>query len=492
MRKSKSAKLPRQGGTPIAVEPVARARFRPRSTPPQHPSFAQPFEAAIVWRELGALVPNPRNARTHGSKQVQQIAASIKQFGFTNPILIDGAGTILAGHGRMSAAKALGMERVPTIRLDRLTAEQKRAYALADNRLAELAGWDRSLLAIELQELAAIDLDFDIEITGFETGDIDLLIDSLTGSVPDPADQVSELDTSLPPISRPGDLWFLGPHRLLCADALQGGSYELLLDGAKAQMVFTDPPYNVPISGHVCGSGRIRHREFAMAAGELSETEFIGFLTRVCTHLAAHSQAGSVHFICMDWRHAYELLSATRTVYSELKNLCVWNKDNAGMGSFYRSKHELVFVFKHGSAKHQNNFLLGQHGRYRTNVWDYPGVNTLRPGRMDDLAMHPTVKPVAMVADAIRDCSKRGGVVLDPFAGSGTLLIAASRTGRVGQAMELDPLYVDVAIRRWEAFSGEHAKHAGTGFSLTELARSRGLDVNVEQDRRHKEVPHGA
>jgi DNA modification methylase len=268
-------------------------------------------------------------------------------------------------------------------------------------------------------------------------------------------------------------LWLLGSHRLLCGDARDQAAYDQLLAGAKAEFVFTDPPYNVAIDGYVCGLGRIQHREFAMGCGEMSEAEFTAFLKAVFALLADNTIDGSIHQICMDWRHLWEMLEAGRTVCSELKNLCVWNKTNAGMGSFYRSKHELVFVWKSGTAAHLNNFELGQHGRHRSNVWDYPGVNTMRPGRLEELAMHPTVKPVALVADAIKDCSRRGGLVLDPFCGSGTILIAAERTGRKARALEIDPIYVDVAVRRWQAYTGKSAILAGSGETFETTAEQR-------------------
>jgi len=234
-------------------------------------------------------------------------------------------------------------------------------------------------------------------------------------------------------------------------------------------MVFTDPPYNVPVNGHICGLGKVQHEEFIMASGEMSEADFTDFLTRVAMNLAAFSVDGSIHYICMDWRHIVELSAAGRSAYSELKNLVVWNKDNGGMGAFYRSKHEFVFVFKNGTAAHINNFSLGQHGRYRTNVWDYAGVNTLKADRDEELAMHPTVKPVEMVADAIRDCSRRGGVILDAFSGSGTTIMAAEQTGRRARAIELDPRYVDVAVRRWQKATGGTATLAGSGTTFDDL-----------------------
>ena len=389
-------------------------------------------------------------------------------------MLIDSSRTVIAGHGRVRAAKQLGLETVPTIQLEHLTAEQVRAYVIADNKLAECAGWDRDLLAIELQGLAEIDLDFDLEVIGFETAEIDLLIgEAAEGDEPDPADATAGIDSDLPAVSRMGDLWSIGPHRLLCADALDGPAYVQLLGDQKAQMVFVDPPYNVPIDGHVSGLGRTRHAEFAMASGEMSEAEFTAFLATALGHHAAHSSEGALHFVCMDWRHAGELLVASGSLYSECKNLCVWVKTNAGMGSLYRSQHELVFVFKVGSAAHVNNVALGRHGRTRSNVWRYAGVNSFGVERDEALAMHPTVKPIRLVADAILDCSRRGDAVLDGFAGSGTTLLAAERTGRVGYGLEIEPRYVDATLRRLAEHAGLEAVHVESGRSFAEVATAR-------------------
>jgi DNA methylase len=243
------------------------------------------------------------------------------------------------------------------------------------------------------------------------------------------------------------------------------------MDGEQGAMVFADSLYNVAIDGHASGLGHIRHRDFVMACGEMDEAQFIDFLTRSFTLLARHSIDGAIHFACMDWRHAAELMAAGRNVYTELKNICVWVKHNAGMGSFYRSQHELVFVFKHGRGPHRNNVQLGRHGRHRSNVWPYRGANSFGRGTDEGnlLALHPTVKPVAMVADAILDCSGRGEVVLDGFLGSGTTIIAAERTGRRCFGLEIDPVYVDTIIRRWQAFTGDSARHAATGRSLSSL-----------------------
>lgn len=423
---------------------------------------------------VSALKPHPRNPRTHSPKQIRQIAASIREFGFTNPILIDAGNRIIAGHGRVKAAKLLGMERVPAIRLEGMTEAQIRAYALADNKLALNAGYDDELLALELQYIHELEIDFNLEITGFETAEIDSLLEILGPAEEDSAaDTVPEIDPAEPPVSQSGDLWHLDPHRLLCGDATQQHSYQTLMGNLRAQLVITDPPYNVPIDGHVSGLGSIRHDEFAMASGEMSEEGFTAFLRIVFTHLATFSVDGSIHDVFMDWRHIYEIMTAGRSVYSELKNLVVWNKTNAGMGTFYRSKHELIFAFKNGASPHINNFELGQHGRHRSNVWDYPGGNALGGNRLEELKMHPTVKPVALVADAIKDCSKRGGIILDPFAGSGTILIAAEKTGRRAYAMELEPKFVDTAIRRWEDYTGKEATHAETGLSFSKVKEER-------------------
>jgi len=426
----------------------------------------------IEYTLVRELKPYANNARTHSRKQVRQIANSIKRFGFNNPVLIDDKNQIVAGHGRVEAAKLLNLHAVPTVRLSHLSDTDKRAYILADNKLAAKAGWDREILAIELQGL--IDLGVDIEVTGFEAPEVDVILDDAREANDDSAKPEDDTpDVPATAVTRPGDVWVLGQHRLVCGDCREAGIYQALLEGTPAEFVFTDPPYNVKIDGNVCGLGSVRHREFAMASGEMSEAEFTKFLEDVFRQLALNTIDGSIHQTCMDWRHMSEMMAAGRQVYGELKNLCVWNKTNAGMGSFYRSKHELVFVWKNGTGAHINNFELGQHGRTRTNVWDYAGISTMRAGRLEELAMHPTVKPVALVADAIRDCSRRGGLVLDPFCGSGTILIAAERTGRKARAIEIDPRYVDVAVRRWQAYTGKSAVLASTGETFEETEEQR-------------------
>jgi len=428
---------------------------------------------AVRYEPVTALRLDPQNPRLHSRKQLRQIANSIASFGFNVPVLVDAEQSVIAGHGRVLAAKELGWNEVPVIALEHLDAAQRRAFAIADNRLTENAAWDDRLLAEQLKELSLLNLNFDLEATGFDIGEIDLRIESLDQKpeLPDPADQVPEVQQQA--VSQIGDLWQLGRHRVLCGNALERNSCAALMGGKTANVVFTDPRYNVPIGGHASGLGAVCHREFPMASGEMTEPEFTRFLATIFQHLCAFGREGSVHFICMDWRHLCELLAAADETYGKLLNFCVWVKTNGGMGSLYRSRHELIAVFKNGKAPHRNNVELGRHGRNRTNVWTYPGAAGF--GRQAEegvlLSLHPTVKPVALVADAILDCANRGALVLDAFLGSGTTLIAAERTGRTCYGIELDPLYADTIIRRWQAYAGETARHAVSGKSFAERER---------------------
>ena len=426
---------------------------------------------SVEYLAITALTPDPRNARQHPQRQLARLKAVINELGFNNPILVDERLSVIAGHARLEVAKALGMERVPCLRLNHLSEAQKTALAIADNKLGDMSHFDPELLAKQLADLCAVD--FAIELTGFETAEVDILLEPPRISATDPADIFTEPDLSAVPVSQTGDLWMLNEHRLLCANALEADAYARLLGSLQADMVFTDAPYNVPIAGHVSGLGRSTHREFAMASGEMSPDQFTRFLSTYMGHLARFSTDGSIHFHFIDWRHLREMLEAGDAAYTELKAICFWNKTNGGMGSLYRSKHEIVLVYKNGIAPHVNNIELGRHGRYRTNVWDYAGANTFRSGRDEDLALHPTVKPVSLVADAIRDCSKRGSLVLDPFAGSGTTILAAERTGRRAAAIELDSRYVDTAIRRWQTLTGGKAILAGDGNLFDDVANAR-------------------
>lgn len=431
----------------------------------------------IIDQPLGRLRPYPNNARRHSKKQIRQIADSIERFGFTNPVLVSEDGEIIAGHGRVEAARLLGRKSIPTLCLSHLTAAERRAYVLADNKLALNAGWDQELLAIELQGL--LDLDFNLELTGFSLAEIDLVLEGADEARPEnvqgPEDEIPEPMSAT--VTRRGDLWQLGRHRLICGDARNATDYGVLLGDERVDLVFTDPPYNVPIAGHVSGLGRIKHENFAMGVGEMSEAAFTAFLKETLEQMARACRDGAIAFVCMDWRHMGELLAAGKAVFSELKNLCVWNKTNGGMGTFYRSKHELVFVFKVGTAPHVNSFGLGDSGRYRTNVWDYAGISSISNSRQEELAMHPTVKPVALVADAIKDCSKRGDIVLDAFGGSGSTLIAAEKTGRLARLIEYDPRHCDTIIRRYEAFTGKEARLVSTSESFEETAAARLNDI---------------
>jgi DNA modification methylase len=414
---------------------------------------------------------NKHNPRTHSKKQIRQIANCILRFGWTYPILIDENGVIVAGHGRYEAALLLGLREVPVIVIAGLSDAEKRALALADNKIAANAGWDRQLLAEELGDLARLlpDCNLDLEITGFEAAEIDGLLGDLVDPELDPADEVpSPKDRA---ISKIGDLWELGPHRLLCGNAESGANVRCLMDTESAAMVITDPPYNLRIR-RVQGRGRTKHGDFA-ASGEMSPARYTQFLHASLSLAAKYSVDGAIHFVFIDWRHIAELLAVGAQVYSDLKNVVVWVKTNAGQGSFYRSQHELIFVSKNGDVPHINNFELGQRGRNRSNVWTYAGVNTFRSGRMEDFAVHPTVKPVALVADAMRDCSRRGDIVLDPFMGSGTTMMAAERVGRRAYGLEIDPLYVDAAVRRWQAFTKRDAILEATGETFDEVAAVR-------------------
>jgi DNA modification methylase len=427
----------------------------------------------IEMRKVAALRPYSGNARTHSKKQIKQIAASIQRFGFTNPVLISDDNEIIAGHGRVLAAAELAMAEVPTLRLSHLTSEERRAYVLADNKLALNAGWDREILATELQAL--IDFGFDVETTGFSLAEVDFALDHAGESNPDvePGPENEIPDVPVIPTTRMGDVWLLGRHKLICGDARAPDDYDKLLAGEQVDLIFTDPPYNVPIAGHVSGLGKVKHREFAMGVGEMSPSVFTEFLRETLEPGAARCRDGAIAFVCMDWRHMRELLDAGSQVFTELKNLCVWNKTNAGMGSFYRSKHELVFVHKVGTDAHVNSFGLGDTGRYRTNVWDYAGANTIGATRSEELEMHPTVKPVALVADAIRDCSRRGNIVLDMFGGSGTTLIAAEKVGRTARLIEYDPRYCDTIVTRYEQFTGKPGVLVADGSTFEQVTLNR-------------------
>jgi DNA modification methylase len=433
-----------------------------RNSPPLHIE-----EAAI-----SGLRRNASNPRRHSEKQIIMLARSIDAFGFVLPSLIDEENRILAGNAQVLAAERLGMTTIPVIIVKHLSKIEKRGLVIALNRLAELGNWDRDILRSELQFFKELDIDFDFSVLGVETPEIDIILDTATEDVAD--DALPRISHEAPAVSRPGELWCAGPHRILCGDALSVGSYEALLGDERARLIVTDPPHNVRIAGHAGGRGAVRHREFAMASGEMSPEEFKDFLGTAMQNMASFSIDGSLHYSFMDWRHAGAILTAGQTAYSELKNICVWRKPNSGMGSLYRSQHELVYVFKNGTAAHINNINLGVHGRNRTDIWDYDGLNSFGKDRDELLAMHPTVKPVALIADVIKDASERGDLVLDPFGGSGTTLIAAEKTQRRAAVMEIDPLYVDAIVRRWQTFTEKAAICAESGVTFAQRERAAG------------------
>jgi DNA modification methylase len=426
------------------------------------------IEIQIQYRAVEDLALDPRNPRQHSQRQVNQIADSIREFGFVVPVVVDDTGQVVVGHGRVLAAKKLGMPRIPVVEIRHLSKAQLKALRITDNKLAQNAHWDERLLGESFLELKELDVDFDLSITGFSLPEIDLTLQTLQEGVAEGTNDEADALTGVP-VCQLGDVWELGDHRLHCGDATSEAAFDILMREQLAHVVFIDPPYNVRVDGHVSGKGKIRHREFAQASGELSREEFIRFLSDSCAVLAKHSKNGAIHFVCMDWRHVDELIAAGRDVYTELKNIAVWVKSNPGMGSLYRSQHELVFVFKSGTGRHTNNIELGKHGRNRANVWQYDSASTQGRKGNNLLELHPTAKPVQLVMDALLDCSQRGEIVLDSFLGSGTTLLAAERTGRICRGIELDPLYVDTAIRRWQNLTGRDAVRTSDGKLFREI-----------------------
>lgn len=435
---------------------------KPRPTAQSPAVLPKAFELKASLRRIETILANPRNARKHSKKQIVQIARSIKLFGFLIPILVDETGMIIAGHGRLEAARQLVLEMVPVIVVSHLSEAEKRAYVLADNKIALNAGWDREMLSIELGELSVmlseIDTDLQIGDTGFSTGELDSLSLDFQDDKADPADIVDLAEKTI--VSRREYIWQLGqrkPHRLLCGDARSSENMAKLLAGEKAAEVITDPPFNVKVNGHVGGRGKTKHREFAFGSGEMTRQEFLEFLASTIKIMAESCSPGALLYIFIDWRHVEDVLFACRSLSLELRNICIWNKTTPGQGSFYRSAHEMVVVCQVPGGRATNNIELGRHGRNRTNVWTFPGVNTFKVGPDDDYALHPTVKPVALIAEAIKDASDRGGIILDAFLGSGTTLLAAEKVGRRCFGVEYEPRYVDVAIRRWQQFTGQDA-----------------------------------
>lgn len=408
--------------------------------------------------------PLGRDTRRHTPAQIQKIMDCLKTYGVVMPIVIGPDDRVIDGWALVLAARQLGWRKFPIVCISDLSETQRRALRIASNKIAEYASWNDPELKLEIDEILTIDSNLTL---GFEVGELDAMLDD--GGL----DQEDELPPAVEQTvlhCQVGDQFTLSNHMIRCGDALDPESFAKLLGSEQAGMIFTDPPYNVPIDGHVTRSKPANGHDFPMAKGELSAAEFRAFLETALGHMAKFSRDGAIHYVCMDWRHAPELLAAGAAVFSELKNICVWNKSNAGMGSLYRSQHEFIFVYKYGTASHINNIALGRHGRNRTNVWNYVSQSALSGTSKSKLSLHPTVKPVAMVADAIRDCSKPGDIILDPFGGGGTTLIAAEKTGRRARLLELNPAYVDVTIQRWQRLTGQTAYHAETGRPYADAA----------------------
>jgi DNA modification methylase len=432
------------------------------------------LELKIVQRDPAELKDIAGNPRRHPVRQLAAFSRFLKRFGFLRPILINADDEVLVGAAEWKAACSSGISPIPTIRIEAMSKADQRAYRLLEARLPELGEWDPDLLRIELEFLSDVDPGV-IEI-GWSTPEFDVVMADLDAPQEDPADAVSEPVAGAVAVSRRHDLWICDLHRVLCGDALVRADYARLLGDELAQYVFADPPYNVPNAGHV--TGRAGVREFAMAAGEMSQAEFTAFLQQAFRCMFEYSAPGAVLAVCQDWRHLREILDAGYAVFDKLANLCVWAKSSPGMGSLYRSQHECVLIWQRDKASAINNVELGRHGRNRSNLWSYPGAAGFGRDRHADLARHPTPKPVAMVADAILDCSHRNGIVLDPFGGSGTTMIAAAKTKRRGYLIEYDELYVDTIVRRWQDFSGKKARHAETGLSFDEMTSARAAEAN--------------
>jgi DNA modification methylase len=440
-------------------------------------------ELRLQIMALSALRPSPHRTRRSTAAHVRRLMASISDLGFTVPILVR-EGEIVDGHVRVEAATRLGLDHVPAIEVAHLSPTEIRKLMLAINRSGELGEWDLDQLRIEIAEL--VDLEVDLSSTGFSAQEIDIILLDDTGEEEGATDEDIP-DVPQVPVTRAGDLWLLGDHRILCSNALDREVYAQLLDGRTIDAVLTDPPYNVPIAGNVSGLGKKTHAEFLMASGELNDAEWQAFLDKVLARLSAPLADGGVAFVFMDWRSIHRLYAAGFAAGLSLINLIVWYKQAGAMGSLYRSAHELIAVFCKGKTPRVNQVELGRHGRNRTNLWLAPGANRRGSSANEMLEAHATPKPVELCVDALLDVTERGDTVLDIFLGSGTTLIAAEKTGRACCGIEIDAGFVDVIVRRWERLTGQDAVLADTGETFTELSAVR----NAERADQPSEADHG-
>lgn len=444
-----------------------RLRYRPvepRFDAPTHPKLQ------IEYRPIGELKTPRVELRRYQKRHQEHLLQGLQRYGFVLPVVVGRDDEVVHGSRLVLAAQELGIDELPTVRLAHLSKEDARALRISLHKLEELSSWDEDGLKSELKFIIEYDVDL-VTHTAFSSAEIDALLYAPSKEAErNPDDELPELEKQA--VSRPGDIWeFAGGHRLACMDALEIASYEALLGSERAGLILSDPPYNVKIKGNV--TRRKDAREFAMASGEMSSSQFEAFLRTAFDLSAQHAKDGALSYQFIDWRHLSEMLAAGRAVFSELLNLAVWAKTNGGQGSFYRSAHELCFVWKVGEGPHVNNIDLGRNGRNRTNVWTYPGANVPRSNRQREDENHVTPKNVAMVQDAILDASRRGDIVLDPFAGGGTTLAAAHRAKRRGYGLELEPLYADLVVRRMERITGASACLAASGHTFSEMAKER-------------------
>lgn len=408
-----------------------------------------------------------QNAKKHSDAQIQKIANSIKEFGFNNPILIDESGEIIAGHGRFSAATLMGLETVPVIVLSHLTDAQKKAYRIADNKISETGGgWNEELLIQELKDLE-LDDNLDIQMTGFTTIEVDTMLNGKTGKGVTEKENIAPFVPDDEIVSKVGDLWQIGKHRLLCGSSLEESNFYRLMDGKLADIISQDPPFNIPAKT-IGSSGKTKHNDFQMAAGEMTPAEFTQFLKDNFSLCSKYAKKTALSYQWMDYRHCREMLDAGETSFGRLVNICVWIKPTGGMGKLYRSQHEFCFVFSNGDNHYIDNVELGKHGRYRTNCWHYGSVGGFGVHK-SDLVLHPTVKPYEAIKDLLLDASPRNGIVLDSFIGSGTSFVAAEKAKRICYGIELEPKYCDTAIRRMQNLFGIDAIHVDSGRTYSEL-----------------------
>lgn len=412
---------------------------------------------------LGNLRLKEDDIRKFSKQEISITTKVVDRFGIPSPIIVDNKNEIVLGANLYLAAKNLNAKTVPTVQLKDLSEKEIKMYSVAMNKILTMGEIDLESIKIDIKDWI-FDENFTItpEELGLGTIEVDSILFELSGFSASDAEEQNETKaeeavlSDIPKIVKPGDLIQLGQHRLFCGDSMKAESYTKLLGEEKADIIITDPPYNVKIQGHV--TKKKNHPEFAQASGEMKPEDFINFLNTVTKNLKNFSKSGSIHYLFMDWKHLFELQIATKDVYEKLLNICVWDKGKGGMGSFYRSQHEFCLVYQNGTGSHKNNIQLGKNGRNRSNIWQYPGMNSGTSQAKTLSNLHPTVKPVSMLVDILLDASDFGDIVLDTFGGSGSTLIAAQECGRKARLIEISPDYCDVIIHRWEKMTGKKHK----------------------------------